>query len=195
MIYNSCWCKSPPSWTPSSSVWWDVRQNKHVKHSWHSVWSHEPWYFNNPIVLLVCEFLTYLFGLGRPMGVRLLSGLGTVFRMRIWETLLERWHGWVPTLASYRPPYRTKERKSEQDHRTRKELHFNNMAKGEVQPAGLQEFVFRQWKNQWCSQGIKYKSHSVDQMSILSHHQNGVPTVTQHSSAPLGPGLDCSDCN
>ena len=81
---------------------------KHVKHSWHSVWSHELWYFNNPIVLLVTEFLTYLFGLGKPMGVRLLSGLGTVFRMRIWDTLLERWHGWVPTLASYRPPYRTK---------------------------------------------------------------------------------------
>jgi hypothetical protein len=45
------------------------------------------------------------------MGVRLLSGLGTVFRMRIWDTLLERWPGGAPTVASYRPPCRATERK------------------------------------------------------------------------------------
>lgn len=42
----------------------------------------------------------HLFGLGSPIGVRLVSGLGTVLRIRIWETFLDRSPAWSPTLAS-----------------------------------------------------------------------------------------------
>lgn len=45
----------------------------------------------------------HLFGLGSPIGVRFLSGLGTVLRMRIWETLLDLWAGCNEEVDSWSP--------------------------------------------------------------------------------------------
>lgn len=45
----------------------------------------------------------HLFGLGSPIGVRFLSCLGIVLRMRIWETLLDLCAGCEEELDSRSP--------------------------------------------------------------------------------------------